>query len=152
MLSEGKEMGLSVAYCDNDDPNESPKVRDNMFGSVWEPSPGNLHWMNADGFGHIQLTSASSGVIMNPLKTGNRLKLFPNPANTQFQLQMEDENRGNVSIRIFNLLGQNVYHAAGTKRDERFVQTLKLNNLPKGLYFVETLVKDRIFREKLVIQ
>ncbi len=58
-LTSGKELGLSLAYCDNDDPNEDPKVRDNMFGSVWEPSPGNLHWMNADYFGKVKLVSGN---------------------------------------------------------------------------------------------
>ncbi|HSR18978.1 MAG TPA: sugar-binding protein, partial [Ignavibacteriaceae bacterium] len=38
-LEIGKIIGLSVAYCDNDDPDGQ---RDNMFGSVWEPDPGNL--------------------------------------------------------------------------------------------------------------
>jgi len=56
-LQTGKVMGLSVAYCDNDHPEKNPKVRDYMFGSVWEPSPGNFHWMNADYFGTVQLVS-----------------------------------------------------------------------------------------------
>jgi hypothetical protein len=54
-LTPGKVMGLSVAYCDNDHPGKDPKVRDYMFGSVREPSPGNLHWKNADYFGRVKL-------------------------------------------------------------------------------------------------
>ncbi len=54
-LKPGKVMGLSVAYCDNDHPKKEPKVRDFMYGSVAEPSPGNLHWKNADYFGKIRL-------------------------------------------------------------------------------------------------
>lgn len=57
ILYAGKVMGLSVAYCDNDHPKKNPKVRDYMFGSVWEPSPGNFHWMNADYFGTLKLVS-----------------------------------------------------------------------------------------------
>jgi hypothetical protein len=56
-LHAGKAMGLSLAYCDNDHPEKNPKVRDYMFGSVWEPSPGNFHWMNADYFGTVKLVS-----------------------------------------------------------------------------------------------
>jgi len=56
-LQAGKVMGLSVAYCDNNHPEKNPKVRDYMFGSVWEPSPGNFHWMNADYFGTLKLVS-----------------------------------------------------------------------------------------------
>jgi hypothetical protein len=64
-LQAGKVMGLSVAYCDNDHPEKNPKVRDYMFGSVWEPSPGNFHWMNADYFGTIQLVGPIPAVIIN---------------------------------------------------------------------------------------
>jgi hypothetical protein len=50
-LTSGKRIGLSLAYCDNDDPNEEPKLRDNFFGSVFVPKEANNdHWKNADGF------------------------------------------------------------------------------------------------------
>ncbi|MBP8976662.1 MAG: hypothetical protein KBG83_08100 [Bacteroidetes bacterium] len=51
-LFPGKEIGFSVAYCDND---SADGVRDAMFGSDWEPAPGNLHWMNADYFRKVKL-------------------------------------------------------------------------------------------------
>ena len=51
-------MGLSLAYCDNDDPDENPKKRDNFFGSVWVPETANNdHWKDADGYGTIMLIS-----------------------------------------------------------------------------------------------
>jgi hypothetical protein len=59
-LASGKVMGLSVAYCDNDHPEKNPKVRDVMYGSVYEPPPGNLHWKNADYFGKVKLTGSSN--------------------------------------------------------------------------------------------
>ncbi len=61
LLSNGKEMGMSLAYCDNDTPGTD---RDNFFGSVWVPEEAyNDHWMNADGFGHVRLVK--SGVNVN---------------------------------------------------------------------------------------
>ncbi len=48
-----KELGMSVAYCDNDQPDGE---RDNFFGSVWVPEEAyNDHWMNSDGFGTLRL-------------------------------------------------------------------------------------------------
>ena len=58
-LAPGKVMGLSVAYCDNDHPEKDPKVRDFMFGSVYEPPPGNFHWKNADYFGRVKLMNGN---------------------------------------------------------------------------------------------
>ncbi|MEA3477561.1 MAG: glycosyl hydrolase, partial [Bacteroidota bacterium] len=71
-LQEGKVMGLSLAYCDNDDPDENPKKRDNFFGSVWVPeSANNDHWKDADGYGTIMLisdvTCIEKGFINPPL-------------------------------------------------------------------------------------
>lgn len=52
ILREGKILGLSVAYCDND---SQDGRRDAMVGSDWEPAPGNLHWMNADYYRKAKL-------------------------------------------------------------------------------------------------
>ncbi len=52
-LVGNKEMGLSMAYCDNDTPGTE---RDNFFGSVWVPEEAyNDHWKDADGFGRVRL-------------------------------------------------------------------------------------------------
>ncbi|MGA3288008.1 MAG: sugar-binding protein [Bacteroidota bacterium] len=151
-LVVGKEMGLSVAYCDNDDPNENPKVRDNMFGSVWEPSPGNLHWQNADYYGSVKLVAA----IPSSVESGhtiqiNPIRLYPNPASSNSQLQLDNSYRGEVSIRLFNLLGQEVFRTMGSKADRLFTQSLVLNRLPSGFYFIQTRMGKSIFCEKLII-
>jgi len=151
-LAVGKEMGLSVAYCDNDDLSENPKVRDNMFGSVWEPSPGNLHWQNADYFGHVKLvagipTSVEGGhaIQISPIR------LYPNPASSTSQLQLDNSYRGEVSIRLFNLLGQEVFRTAGLKAERLFTQSFILNQLPSGFYFIQTQMGKSVFCEKLII-
>ncbi len=66
-LSTGKIMGLSMAYCDNDDPDEDPLSRDNFIGSVYVPEAAyNDHWMNADGYGVITLVESSIPVNQPP--------------------------------------------------------------------------------------
>jgi hypothetical protein len=50
-LFSSKRMGISLAYCDNDDPDETPKTRDNFIGSVAVPKEAyNDHWINAGLF------------------------------------------------------------------------------------------------------
>lgn len=148
----GKEMGLSVAYCDNDHPNINPKARDNMFGSVWEPSPGNMHWMNASLFGHVKLVAdISTGVESGHAIQINPIRLYPNPASSASQLQLDNSYRGEVSIRLFNLLGQEVFRTVGSKADRLFTQSLVLNRLPSGFYFIQTQMGKSVFCEKLII-
>ena len=58
-LATGKEIGLSLAYCDNDNPDENPKARDNFIGSDIGPDKEmkewNDHWMNASVYGTLKL-------------------------------------------------------------------------------------------------
>ncbi len=55
-LVAGKISGLSLAYCDNDDPLENPKMRDNFIGTIDVPRANfNDHWTNADWFGRLKL-------------------------------------------------------------------------------------------------
>lgn len=55
-LKDGKIMGFSVAYCNNDDVDEVPKKRDHFFGSVHIPEENyNDHWKNSELFGTIKL-------------------------------------------------------------------------------------------------
>ncbi len=58
-LSEGKVMGISLAYCDNDDEDENPKVRDNFIGSVYvDAKASNDHWQDCSGFRKVILTNS----------------------------------------------------------------------------------------------
>jgi len=151
-LEAGKVMGLSVAYCDNDDPSEYPKVRDNMFGSVWEPSPGNLHWMNANYFGKVELVSnITSGVSDEHAVQVNSVRLFPNPASSSLQLHLDNSYLGEVSIQLFNILGQEVFRTSASKTDHLLAKALVLNHLPPGPYFIQMQMGQSVFRQKLII-
>jgi hypothetical protein len=151
-LQIDKVIGLSVACNDNDNPAEYPKRRDNMFASVWEPSPGNLHWMNADYFGRIKLVAdIPSGVAGESAIQPNTIKLSPNPASNYSQLLVDNAYRGEVTIRLFNLLGQEVFRTAASKTDQLFTQTLVLNHLPSGIYFLRTQMGQSIFTQKLIV-
>ncbi len=151
-LTIGKMMGLSVAYCDNDNPNENPKVRDNMFGSVWEPSPGNLHWQNANYFGRVKLVSGTTSVI-NEDQAANisTIKIYPNPVSSTSQLMVNNSFRGEVQVRIFNILGQEVFQSSVSKTSQLLTRTLLLDNLSSGTYILQTQMGKNIYSEKFII-
>ncbi len=57
-LYDGKILGLTLAYCDNDHLERNPKTRDKFYGSVTVPPAAyNDHWMNVDYFGTFKLIS-----------------------------------------------------------------------------------------------
>jgi hypothetical protein len=150
-LALDKVMGLSVAYCDNDGLTESPKVRDNMFGSVWEQVL-NSHWINADGFGHVKLVSENvTGVENRQPISANVLKLYPNPSSSSSRVEVENLYRGEVTIRLFNLLGQEIFRTSASKVNNQFAYTLQLQRLPPSLYFVQMNMGHAVYSEKLLI-
>jgi hypothetical protein len=68
-LAANKVMGMSMAYCDNDQPDGE---RDNFFGSVWVPEEAyNDHWMNADGYGTLRLVKEGTGMNHSPVLNGS---------------------------------------------------------------------------------
>ena len=71
-LTGNREMGLSMAYCDNDTPGTA---RDNFFGSVWVPEAAyNDHWMDADGFGRVRLIRGSG--VNQPVEVSGSIADF----------------------------------------------------------------------------
>jgi len=151
-LVVGKLMGLSVAYCDNNHPAKNPKARDYMFGSVWEPSPGNLHWINASYFGHVKLVAENATGVENkqPI-SANVMKLYPNPSSSSSRVEVENLYRGEVSIRLFNLLGQEILRTSASKLNNQFAYTLQLQRLPPSLYFVQMNMGRTVYSEKLLV-
>jgi len=148
-LEIGKIIGLSIAYCDNDDPDGQ---RDNMFGSVWEPSPGNLHWQNADYFGRIKLVpDISTGIEMEQTSQANTIKVYPNPSSSIVKLQLDNPYNGEIVIRLYNILGQEVSRISDIKTSRLFNKTIFLNSLSTGIYFLQTQIGNIISAKKLII-
>jgi hypothetical protein len=104
-LSSGKIIGLSLAYCDNDSINETPKERDNFFGSVWVPaSEYNDHWINADGFGTLQLIE-ESGIEDNLVGSEISFIASPNPFSNKTTIEFELAKSSKVKIKCFGSIG-----------------------------------------------
>ena len=152
LLTVGKLMGLSVAYNDNNYPNIKPAVRNYMFGGDWEQSPGNMDWINASYFGHVRLVAGNTTNVENkkPI-SANILKLYPNPTSSSSQVEVENLYRGEVSIRIYNLLGKEIFRTSASKLNNLFSYTLQLQQLPASLYFVQMNMGRTVYSEKLVV-
>jgi len=152
-LAEGREMGLSLAVCDNDDPDEEPKTRDNFFGSVWVPAAEfNDHWMNADGYGRIKLIDGTSTDIGHaPLNNPSSFWVSSDHDSRDLQLNMSNDLTGQVRINVYNILGQQVYQLGLFKAHQTMREKLVLPGLPQGMYFVTATIRDQRFVQKVVL-
>jgi len=152
-LSEGKIIGLSLAYCDNDSINEEPKTRDNFFGSVWVPEDEyNDHWINADGFGTIELTGESTGIEDDSEISAISFLNYPNLFGYKTIIEFELPKSSKVRIDVLNVLGQPV----DTVIEARFqagrhtVQWIP-EGIPSGIYFCRMQTSSFMGTKKLLI-
>ncbi len=151
-LSEGKISGLSLAYCDNDDPEEEPKTRDNFFGSVWVPEEEyNNHWINADGFGTIELTSGA-GIEENSTIPGISFLSYPNPFSDKTFIEFDLPKASRVTIDVLNILGQpvDIIVEAKFQRGRHTVQWTP-KDIPSGIYLCRMQTASFTGTKKLLI-
>ena len=152
-LSEGKISGLSLAYCENDDPEEEPKIRDNFFGSVWVPEEEyNDHWINADGFGTIKLIGESGGIEDNNEIPGISFLSYPNPFEDKTIIEFQLPKSSKVTIDILNILGQTVDTVIEARftRGKHTVQWIP-KDISSGIYFCRMQTNSFRGTKKLLI-
>src|SRR5690606_34212005 len=73
-LSAGKEMGLSVAYCDND----GTGVRETFMGSDPNSTSEDRHWFDAGELANLTLVGAD--ITSTRKINSNGISVFPVPA------------------------------------------------------------------------
>jgi len=104
-----------------------------------------------DGYYYIDDVSVvntnTSIQSINELKSFN---IFPNPAGNRVNVNLELEKSEDVSIGLFNTLGQQVFD----KKLEA-IQTVDLDvstqDLPQGIYFVNIKVGELIINKELIL-
>lgn len=82
----------------------------------------------------------------------NDWKIYPNPGNGQFNLQLSGLNNEMVQADVFNLTGAMVHSVQYSTSDGVVAATLDLNHLPEGSYFLRLTSGEQVFMEQLMIQ
>ncbi|MBK6285131.1 MAG: T9SS type A sorting domain-containing protein [Draconibacterium sp.] len=138
-LSHNKKMGLTVAYCDNDETTS----RENFIGSmVMTPATANDMYKNADHFGLMILQdpdSASTNVVSNEMKMD--IKIYPVPAENHFTIETLNAYDGLVYLSISTISGQIV-------KTETFAEnkhSVNINELDAGIYLVKVIQGNNSF-------
>ena len=77
-------------------------------------------------------------------KTNEKILIYPNPNNGQFQLKLER----NSLVSIFNNLGSIVYEYQNSEAERLSVN---LKDQPPGFYYLKILQEDKILHSKFII-
>jgi hypothetical protein len=89
--------------------------------------------------------SASETQIVVPEE--KMVKVYPNPNNGQFTLELTNIESGAV-VNIYNVVGAKVYQA--TLTNEAF-QKVNISDIKKGIYFIKIMVGKEQFSKKMVV-
>jgi PKD repeat protein len=77
--------------------------------------------------------------------------VYPNPTSGELNVKVESATPSSVTIRIYNLIGNEVYSSFFDISKEELNKTINLKHLSDGVYFVKLASGDKVHVHKLVI-
>jgi len=84
-------------------------------------------------------------------KTDNKLKVFPNPNNGSFEINISATNNNNSELSIYNLLGKLVYYSTVNLTNGENKIPVSVQNLEKGIYYISIKSIEKIYTQKIII-
>ncbi|HBS86366.1 MAG: hypothetical protein A2W91_19320 [Bacteroidetes bacterium GWF2_38_335] len=89
-----------------------------------------------------------NGTFINDYSPKNNLRLFPNPTEGIFTLEISEKDVFPVNIEIRNQFGEltKTFIAKNNKTE------INISQMPAGMYFIKVYSKNRIFNSKLLLK
>ncbi len=79
-------------------------------------------------------------------------KIYPNPNDGSFTIEINDKAEHQLQLHLFNNLGSEVYFESFKSRGKT-IKRLNLNNLSTGVYYVHINSEEKmVYKSKLIIQ
>lgn len=113
------------------------------------------YWVQIDGSGggvsgKFSITVVTGGVGVEQQKYPGDVKLYPNPANGQFTIELAGNSVGSIHVSIFDLAGRMVYDH--TYKDQGEKLNIDPGYLSTGIYFVKVYSGNFSKTIKLVVE
>jgi len=81
----------------------------------------------------------------------NQLKIFPNPSLGDLNIEFTSTINNNLEIRIFNFLGEIIYHEKIKNHIGKYSNSINLDKYSRSIYFIEIETNDGIINNKLIL-
>ena len=82
----------------------------------------------------------------------DNLDIYPNPSRDIFNIVFESRDKQNLSLRIVNVLGEEVYKESMQEFEGQYFKSIDLNTYNKGIYLLEINTNQGIINKKLILQ
>ncbi|WP_258102870.1 T9SS type A sorting domain-containing protein [Marinoscillum sp. MHG1-6] len=80
------------------------------------------------------------------------LDFYPNPSFGRFTLKFKVPDQGELSVKIYNLSGQEVFSRFFDQFGGTFSETIDLTNQQEGLYLLEVMYDGKRLTRKIVVE
>lgn len=81
-----------------------------------------------------------------------KARVYPNPNNGRFLLQLDVKHSAEVNITVVSPLGQSLFKQQDVEFNERYQTTIELGDAPKGMYYLIIESNDQRMVEKIVVK
>ena len=79
------------------------------------------------------------------------IDLFPNPASSELNVQFLIDKQQEISINIYNTIGQVVKQLNYKDFSGQYNESLDVSTLSREVYFIQLVTQNGIFTEKFVL-
>ncbi len=143
-LHHNKQMGFTIAYCDNDE----KTTRENFIGSmVMTPATANDMYKNADYFGLMILVdpdSLSTGIVN--VEKQFKVNVFPVPAGDRLTIETSAPVNSPVLVSVSTITGQVVKKETFTRNPA----VVQIGELETGMYIVKVSFENNTYSKTIV--
>lgn len=148
-LTNGKLMGWSVAYNDNDD----GSTRQNMFGSIYiAGADKNISYFNASAFGELKLVGGDNTTTAMSTISGETQGLtLKTNGDKLLTVYTSDKTNIEAEFRLFDINGRQIAKMSGYKSGRCISNDLNISGLSKGIYIVKVSAGGVTETKKIVL-
>lgn len=148
-LSNGKLLGWSVAYNDND----LGSTRQNMFGSkLITEADKNISYYNASAFGELKLVGDHVTSVASPeLRETSDLSVRSDGRKLQVAYS-SNQPEAKVVIQLFDVFGRQLFTVTEYKSESKIEMEFPVPHLSKGIYIVRVTEEGISSNEKIYLR
>ena len=83
---------------------------------------------------------------------GNSIFIYPNPTTSKINLDITNEYKGDVLIKLYNVNGQLYFEENSKMTNDGLLKQIDVSNYNRGIYFVELQFNNKKEVRKLIIE